>query len=81
MVLRRLIGLLIVVGVIAGVGWVFWGAMHPGVTPNGGEQQGTYQGPPSPYSTEGGHDPNRGFRNTQDELRFRGANTETKKWQ
>jgi hypothetical protein len=81
MVLRRLIGLLVVVGVLFGVGRVFWNAMHPSVTPQGGQQQGTYQGPPSPYSTEGGHDPNRAFGNTQDELKFRGANLDTKKFQ
>jgi len=81
MVLRRLIGLLIVVGIIAGVGRLFWSAMHPATTPSGGEQQGAYQGPPSPYSTEGGHDPNRQFFNTQDELKFRGANLDTKKFQ
>ena len=81
MVLRRLIGLLIVVGILAGVGRIFWNAMHPKVTPNGGQQQGTYLGPPSPYSTEGGHDPNRAFSSTQDELRFRGADLTTKKFQ
>ena len=73
MVLLRLIGLLIVVGIIAGVGSIFWGAMHPSVTPQGG--------PRSPYSTEGGHDPNRQFLSTQDELKFRGANLDTKKFQ
>ncbi len=81
MVLRRLIGLLIVVAIIAGVARIFWGAMHPSVTPQGDQQQGTYQGPPSPYSTEGGHDPNRQFLSTQDELRFRGANLDTKQFE
>ena len=81
MILRRIIGLLIVVGIVGGAGYVFWNAMHPNVTPNGDQQQGTYQGPPSPYSTEGGHDPNRGFLSTQDELKFRGANMNTKKFE
>ena len=81
MVLRRLIGLLIVVGILAGVGRIFWSAMHPATTPGGNVQQGTYQGPPSPYSTEGGHDPNRQFLSTQDELTFRGAALKTRKFQ
>ena len=79
MLLRRLIGLLIVMGLIAGVGKVFWNAMHPMVP--GAQGTTTYQGPPSPYSTEGGHDPNRAFHNTQDELNFRGANLQTKKFE
>ena len=81
MVLRRTIGLLILLGVFAGVGRIFWNAMHPATTPNGDVQQATYQGPPSPYSTEGGHDPNRQFLSTQDELSFRGVDLKTKKWQ
>ena len=79
--LRRLIGLLIVIGIVAGVGRIFWNAMNPATTPNGDVQQGTYQGPPSPYSTEGGHDPNRQFLSTQDELSFRGADLKTRKFQ
>jgi len=81
MLLRRLIGLVIVFAIVAGVGRIFWNAMHPPVTPSGDVQQGTYQGPPSPYSTEGGHDPNRQFLSTQDELSFRGANLKTRKFQ
>ena len=79
--LRRLIGLLIVVGIIAGIGRMFWGAMHPSTTPEGDRQDVTVAAPPSPYSTEGGHDPNRTPGSTRDELVFRGVNPDTKKFQ